>query len=191
MRLRSHLRVAGTSALLAMLCVSIAACTLLPKRLTYQRANVVAHGERATGVATRGSYYRIEIGTPERPFRGEPVLTLLLSDGSSLRTDRLDVAVLRTRAQRITREPRLWIDQGGWPRGIEEIAIDGYRFLVRDDAVVAVFMATRWDFDDTTPPPTVAAPDATVLHQLPLDLKTLVALFGEPETLFEDLSDLL
>lgn len=178
-------------ALAAMLCVFMAACTVLPKRLTYRRANVVAYGERRAGVATRASYDRIEIGTPEQPFRGEPALTLLLDDGSSLRTDRLDVAVLRERAQRITLEPKLWIDQGRWPQGVEEIAIDGYRFLVLDDAVVAVLMATRWDFDETTPPPTIAGPDAAVHHRLPLDLKSLVSLFGEPETLSEDVADLL
>lgn len=185
----SHQRLGA--AFTVLLAVSVAACTLLPKRLTYERANVIAHGERAAGVMSGASYYRIDIGSPERPFRNEPALTLLLADGSLLRTDRLDVAVLRARAQRITREPRLWIDQEGWPGGIEEIAIDGYRFLVLDDAVVAVLMATRWNFGDTTPPPTVAGADATVFHRLPLDQKTLVALFGEPEALFEDLTDLL
>jgi hypothetical protein len=134
-------------------------------------------------------YDRVEIGTPGQPFEGRPVVTLLLSNGTSLRTDRLDADGLRACAQRSTRNPRLWIDQRGWPRGVEEIAIDGYRFLVLRDKVIAVFMATQWDFGDTTPPPTIADGAAREFHRLPLDEKTLNALFGEADVRFEDFAD--
>jgi hypothetical protein len=169
--------------------VASAACTLMPRLLTYRHGNVTAYGERAAGVGTKSAYYRLEIGTPEQPFRRTPSLILRLADGSFLRTDQIDVAALRARAQRITRNPRLWIDQGGWPTGIEEIAVDGYRFLVRDDAVVAVFLATRWDIHDVTPPPAVADVERKEFHQLPLDQKTLIEMFGKYDTLNEGLAD--
>jgi len=165
-------------------------CLLLGWRLTYHRANVTAYGSRPPGLAG-DSFDRIEIGAPERPFQGEPVLTLELPDGTTLRTDQLDVAALRARAERVTRDPRLWVEQHGWPAGIEEIALGGYRFLARDDRVVAIVLLSWWNGEEVRPAPAIAEADGRTLHRLPLDRRTLVALFGEPEHLSVDLTDLL
>jgi hypothetical protein len=166
------------------------ACLVLPYRLTYRRANVTAHGYRPAW-SLGGSFDRIEIGTPEQPFRGEPALVLELPDGSQLRSDRLEPTALRARAERVVRDPRIWIEQEGWPVGIEEIALGGYRFLVRDDQVVAIFAASHWYGREVRPAPALALAEGGPFHRLPLARGSLIALLGEPETLVEDVADLL
>jgi hypothetical protein len=178
----------GTCALLLLL--GAQACLALPHRLSCQRGNVKAYGHRPAWSLT-GSFDRIEIGTPEQPFRGEPALVLELPDGTRVRSDRLEPPALRARAERVVRDPRIWLEQEGWPAGLEEIALDGYRFLVRDERVVAIFAASQWYGREVMPPPALAPAEGGVFHRLPFDRGSLIAVLGEPEVCFEDLADLL
>ncbi|HEY5657132.1 MAG TPA: hypothetical protein VIY27_05040 [Myxococcota bacterium] len=190
-------RVAGAAAIVALL-LTATDCALLPKLLRYHRGNVTAIGY-AESSFSRAAFSEIQIGTPGHPFRGEPVLTLELPDGSRVRTDRLDAVDLRARADRVVPHgaelgPATWllsVGEEGWRPGVEEIVLGGYRFLVLEGEVVGIGIRARRDVyrGFLEPRPAIAGASGEVFHRLPLDRKTLIALFGKPDALYEDLAD--
>ncbi len=195
---REHLhRISGVTALAALV-IAAAGCVLLPKLLRYHRANVTAIGYAESSFSA-ASFSEIQIGRPGSPFRGEPVLTLELPDGSRVRTDRLDAADLRARADRVSVHPEgmgaagwlLPVGEQGWRAGVEEIVLGSYRFLVLDAEVVGIRISAGREVyrGFLEPRPAVADAAGEVFHRLPLDRKTLIALFGRPDALYEDLAD--
>jgi len=183
---------------LAALVLAAAGCALLPKLLRYHWANVTAIGYAESSFSA-ASVSEIQIGTPGSPFRGEPLLTLELPDGSRVRTDRLDAADLRARADHVFAHPEgvgaagwlLPVGEQGWRPGVEEIVLGGYRFLVLDGEVVGIRISARSDVyrGFLEPRPAIADAAGEVFHRLPLNRRNLIALFGKPDALYEDLAD--
>ena len=175
--------------LLALLFLLLAACSVFPRRITYRSPGVAGSGTQGA-YSTRILYDSLEIGSPERPLESVSAVTLKLPDGTTLRTDRLDVSGLRKGSTRILQHPPLRADRG-WPSNLEEICLGAYSFLVVEGKVVSILIGSGRPSGPAHPPAEIGDAGGTAFYRFPLTQKQLVRLFGKPETLHKDPSDLL
>ena len=172
----------------AVLVVLLAACSVFPRAITYRRPGIVGHGTQGAW-STRIRYYAVEIGDPSRPVAACTVVTLKLPDGTTVRTDRLDLSTLKKLSAQISRNPPLRSGHG-WPSGLEEIRIGDYSFLVVQGKVVSVLVGAGRPSDPAASTLEIGDAQGMLFYSLPLAHKQLTRLFGKPETLSKDLADL-
>jgi hypothetical protein len=153
-------------------------CSLLPRAVEYVNANVHCFGTQEHALK-KLEYSTIWMGTPQQPYSGEPVVTLRLPGGITVRSDQLDVAWLRTNSDRkASRRARSLLVEQGWPVNSEELALHSYRFVVLDSRVLALGFG-MWE---PSSPPMIGDADGRAFHQLPLQNEVILQLFGPPET---------
>ena len=174
--------------LVAILVVPLVACSVFPRRITYRSPGIVGHGTQDAW-STRIRYYALEIGDPSQPVSACQVVTLKLPDGTTLRTDQLDVPQLMKLSARIYKDPPLRSGHG-WPSGLEEICIGNYSFLVVEGKVVSVLVGAGRTADPAESALEIGDAQGTLFYNLPLAHRQLTHLFGKPETLSKDLADL-
>jgi len=154
----------------------VSGCVLMPRAVEYVHGNVRSLGTQDNLFAA-AEYSSLWIGTPLEPHAGWPSITLRFPDGTSVRSDRLDVAWLRANADSAAprRAPSL-LAEHGWLADAEELAVGGFRFVVQAGRVVG-FGFDRLDSRET-PAPEIGATEGLVFHRPPLRESALVALFG-------------
>ena len=172
----------------AVLVAQLAACSVLPRTITYRRPGIVGKGTQGA-YTTRIRYYSIEIGDPSRPVAACTVVTLKLPDGTTVRTDRLDLSMLKKLGARTSQNPPLRSGHG-WPSGLEEIRIGDHSFLVVQGEVVSVLIGAGRPSDPAASVLEIGDAQGMLFYSLPLAHKQLTRLFGKPETLSKDLADL-
>lgn len=149
----------------------------MPRAVEYVNSNVHCSGTQEHALR-KLEYSTVWMGTPQQPYTGEPVVTLRLPSGITVRSDQLDVAWLRTHSDRkAPRRARSLLVEQGWPDNSEELAINGYRFVVLDSRVIALGVG-MWE---TSSPPTIGDAEGRAFHQLPLQNEVVLQLFGPPE----------
>jgi hypothetical protein len=154
----------------------VTGCALMPRTVEFSRGNVQSRGTQ-DHLFTATEYSSLWIGTPAEPYAGQPPLTLRFPDGTSLRSDRLDVFWLKMHADRTAprRAPSLLAEQG-WPANTEELAVGGFRFVVQGDRILGFGFGLL----DSREPPAAEIGDAEgqVFYRSPFRKAALVALFG-------------
>ncbi len=178
-------------AICACMCsILLTSCSPFPRTLTFAKDNLVSRGTQGSfSLASR--YESIEFGRPDLPYGGNPVISLSLPDGTVIRTDHFDIDLLRKKSDRIIIDPRMRIEQQGWPKGIEEIRVGGFLFLVAAEKVVWFGVYSRINHEQIMPAPEIGDAQGLDYHRMPFTEATLIRLFGKPETLHKDLGDLL
>lgn len=143
------------------------------------RGNVRCEGLQE-GPASGTRYLAVWVGTPQEPYTGVPVLTLGFGDGTVVRTDQIDVSWLRARADRSApRRASGYLVEQGWPEGSEEIAVAGYRFVVRSELMLG--FGIEMETAEGEFKPELGDANGEVFFRAPFRQKDLVALFGQPE----------
>jgi hypothetical protein len=154
-------------------------CVLMPRAVEYVRGNVRSAGMQEH-LFVAAEYSSVWIGTPREPFAGQPVVTLRFPDGTSVRSDRLDLAWLRRSADRTApRRASSLLAEEGWPAGAEELAVGSWRFIAQTDRVVGFGFGPLDSHQ--MPAPEIGDPEGRAFHRPPLRESTLVALFGPPD----------
>jgi len=172
--------------LLTALCgMLLPSCSFLPRDLTFSKGNLVSFGYQESFLQIP-CYYTVEIGQADHPYRGEPAVSLRLPDGTLIRTDRFNADLLREKSERSIIDPPLRIDQQGWSKGIEEIRIGGYRFLVEGGKVVWFGVYAWINHKNVEPAPVIGDAEGSTFYQMPLTEAELTRLFGKPDRLSHD-----
>ena len=165
---------------LACLAALFTGCAVLPKEVTIVQGNIRCEGLQ-NDLFSATTYSAIWIGTPLEPYSGSPRVTLRFPDGTTIRSDQIEVAWLRVRANRSApRRAASWWAEQGWPASSEELALAGYHFLVQADKVLG-FGIDLYTYQEQFKPEFGDA-GGKVFFRPPFRERDLVTLFGPPDS---------
>jgi hypothetical protein len=139
------------------------------------------------------------IGSPNRPYNGDPALVILLPSGTEVNLAEISIDQLKKQASSVSSTGGyVFTDIGSdsldpgsrWPAGTERLQIQSWVFFVHDGRILSFrvyYRSERWEW--TGRKPALGAAGEDVLYEFPLNQKEVISVFGKPDKIREYLEE--
>ncbi len=137
-------------------------------------------------------YQSLVVGTPTRPYRGEPAMLVRLSDETVIDLDQIEVVQLIGKCKgRSSLSGMPFSSMGSppmepdtkWPDGTLRLQDESRVFIVHDGKLMSFQLS--WGETDEGRPPEIADKRTGQWHQLPLSELAVIELFGAADQIRE------
>ena len=141
------------------------------------------------------NYSGLLIGSPNRPYNGDPALVVRLPSGTVVNLAETSMDQIKEQAASVSFVGGYFfrdigsgnMDPGSkWPEGTERIQVQSWVFFVHDGRIISFqvyYRSEGWKW--TGQIPALGAPGESVLYEFPLNQNEVLSVFGKPDLIRE------
>lgn len=126
------------------------------------------------------SYYWIEIGTPNKPYKGKPAIDISVPGVSEFKTSTISIEEIRKiTGAKVSDMPAIESTPqvGLWPKSVRQIDCGPYlSFVVSNNKILQIIIVHKGK---------IRRSGNSKWYELPLKEKDIIELFGKPEKTYE------
>jgi hypothetical protein len=148
-------------------------CSCANQRVFYKGSTVCTATNRHTN---DWRYFKIELGTPSKPYAGDPALWIRPKDGAEFRTDQVTVTSILSRPGVKVAPFRVPVSDSPpfepWPAGTEEYRAGSVVYVVTSNCVLHIMLVHSGEFQKV---------GEDRWHSLPCTEQDIREVFGSPD----------
>jgi len=137
-----------------------------------EQGNIKAYGNRFIGPIR---YDYISIGTPEKPWDGQSMFSIILHDNTHLQSSDFSLEQIEAHTTNSWIYPEV---RGGFPKGSKSFSTPNFRFLFSESDQLVSFSARVPKKDKSAGPTLLGTYDGSIFYNLPLNEAQVHKLFG-------------